>query len=64
MTQVWKGKIYIRYILFNVWSSGFPGGAVVRLYLPVQEMAETSIRALGQKGPLEKEMATHCSILA
>ena len=25
---------------------------------------ETEVRSLGQKDPLEKEMATHCSILA
>ena len=25
---------------------------------------ETSVRSLGQEDPLEKEMATHCSILA
>ena len=27
-------------------------------------MQETWVRSLGQKDPLEKEMATHCSILA
>ena len=27
-------------------------------------MQETSVRSLGQEDPLEKEMATHCSILA
>ena len=27
-------------------------------------MQEKQIRSLGQKDPLEKEMATHCSILA
>ena len=30
--------------------------------LPV--MQETQVRSLGQKDPLEKEMATHSSILA
>ena len=27
-------------------------------------MQETPVRSLGQEDPLEKEMATHCSILA
>ena len=27
-------------------------------------MQETQVRLLGQEDPLEKEMATHCSILA
>ena len=27
-------------------------------------MQETQVRNLGQEDPLEKEMATHCSILA
>ena len=30
----------------------------------MQEMQETWVRALGQEDPLEKEMATHSSILA
>ena len=32
-----------------------------RSCLPMQE---TQVRSLGGKDPLEKEMATHCSILA
>ena len=40
---------------------GFPGGSVVR-NLPT--MWETQVQSLGQKHPLEKEMATHSSILA
>ena len=32
-----------------------------RIRLPMQEM---QVRSLGQEDPLEKEMATHCSILA
>ena len=27
-------------------------------------MREMQVRSLGREGPLEKEMATHCSILA
>ena len=30
----------------------------------MQEMQETRVRCLGQEDPLEKEMATHSSILA
>ena len=31
--------------------------------LPMQEMQETGVRSLGQENPLEKEMATHSSII-
>ena len=41
--------------------SGFPGGSVVKNLPAVQE---TWARSLGQEDPLEKEMATHSSILA
>ena len=30
----------------------------------MQEIQETQVRSLGQEDPLEKEMATHSSILA
>ena len=40
---------------------GFPDGPVVKNLLAVQE---TKVRSLGQEDPLEKEMATHSSILA
>ena len=39
---------------------GFPGGSVVK-NLPAKQMW---IQSLGWEGPLEKEMATHSSILA
>ena len=39
----------------------FPGGSVVKS-LPVKQ--ETEVWSLGQEDPLEKEMATHSSILA
>ena len=42
---------------------GFPGGTVVRICLPVQEMQETQVQSLGQEDPLVKEIATHSSIL-
>ena len=40
---------------------GFPGGLVVKNLPPVQEMR---VQSLGQEDPMEKEMATHSSILA
>ena len=43
----------------NSW--GFPGGSGVK-NLPT--MQETQVRYLGWGHPLEKEMATYCSILA
>ena len=42
----------------------FPGGTVVKIHLPVQEMQQTRVQSLGQADPLEKGMATHSSILA
>jgi len=39
---------------------GFPGGSVVKNSPGKQEM---QIRSLGWEDPLEKEMATHSSIL-
>ena len=46
---------------------GFSGGArgkKKKIQLPVQETEETWVRSLGLEDPLEKEMATHSSILA
>ena len=40
---------------------GFPGGSVVK-NSPAKQ--ETQVQSLGQEDPLEKEMATHSSILA
>ena len=39
----------------------FPGGSAVKTLPAMQEM---SVRSLGREDPLEKEMATHSSILA
>ena len=30
----------------------------------MQKMQGTKVQALGQEGPLEEKMATHCSVLA
>ena len=40
---------------------GFPGGSVVK-NLPA--MQETRVQSLGLEDPMEKEMATHSSIVA
>ena len=34
-----------------------------RIHLPMQETQETQVQSLGWADPLEKEMATHYSIL-
>ena len=41
--------------------TGFPGGSGVKNPLAMQEMR---VQSLGQEDPMEKEMATHSSILA
>ena len=45
-------------------TTGFPGGSVVKNLFAVQETQETWVQTLGWEDPLEKEMATHSSILA
>ena len=42
---------------------GFPGGLEVKNLPAVQELQEAQFQSLGQKDPLQKEMATHSSIL-
>ena len=37
---------------------------VVQMVINLPAMQETQVRSLGQEDPLEKEMATHSSILA
>ena len=44
-------------------SRGFPGGLAVKNPSAVQEMQGTQVRSPGWEDPLEKEMATHSSIL-
>ena len=41
---------------------GFPGGSVVKNL--TADVGDTGVRSLGWEDPLEKEMATHSSILA
>ena len=42
----------------------FPGGSALKNPPAVPELHETRVRSLGQEDPLEKEIATHSSILA
>ena len=51
-------------IYFVTTVPGFPGGSVVKNLSATQETQETWVRSLGREDPLEKEMATHSSILA
>ena len=44
-----------------IYMSNFPGGSELK-NLPV--MYEMQVQSLGQEDPLEKEMATHSSIVA
>ena len=44
-------------------NSSFSDGSVVKNPLAMQETQETQVRSLGGEDPLEKEMATHTSIL-
>ena len=53
-------KIYF-YFLLNI---GFPSGSVIRIHPPMQETQEMRVWSLSWEDPLEKEMATHSSILA
>ena len=59
----WHGSLNPTYTELCAFS-GHPGGSVVKNLPAVQEMQETWVWSLGQEDPLEKEMATHSSILA
>ena len=43
---------------------GFPSGSAAKNLPSMQEAQETWVQSLGWEDPLEKEMATHSSILA
>ena len=61
--QVAAGIIRLPFMLVL----SFPGGAMLKnlpmWIVPVQETQETWVLSLGQEDPLQKEMATHSSIL-
>ena len=50
--------------IINVIFGGFPDGSAVKNLPVMQETQETWVQSLGREDPLEKEMATHSSILA
>ena len=54
--QTWVSQIQLQRL-----GEGFPSGSVVKK-LPAKQ--ETTVQSLSQEDPLEKEMATHSSILA
>ena len=45
----------------TLYTQSFPGGSVVKIHLAMQK---AQVRPLSREDPLEKEMATHSSILA
>ena len=53
--------LYHRYFKRNRTATNSVGASQVGLHLPVQE---TQVQSLGREDPLEKEIATHSSILA
>ena len=61
LPSVWAQGLQAQFniSLNKIW--GFPAGSVVKNPPAQQEM---QVQLLGQKDPLEKEMATHFSILA
>ena len=42
---------------------GFPGSSMVKIPPAMQEPQEKQIQSLGEEDPLEKEMASHSSVL-
>ena len=52
---------YIYIFSLAIYTLNFPGGSVAK---NLSAMQETRVWSLGQEDPLEKEMATHSSILA
>ena len=64
MIQFFKKKFVFIYIIiyilfYKTWAS-----LVAQMVKRLPTMQETRVRSLGQEDPLEKEMATHSSILA
>ena len=64
----WESKLHTHTHTHTLCNSGFPGGSfgkesVCQCRRPLT-LQETQLRSLGQEDPLEKEMATHSSILA
>ena len=51
-------------ILCAISGLGFPGGLAIKNPSAMHEAQETQVQSLGREDPLEKEIATHSSILA
>ena len=58
VSQCWT---WLKWLCSSRSSMGFSNGSAVRIHLPMQEM---QVQSLGWEDLLEKEMATHSSILA
>ena len=58
------GEMTSRLVITYGVGMGFPGISVVKYPPAMQQTQETRVHSLGWKDPLEKEMATHSSILA
>ena len=57
-------KYYIFWFEATWRAGGFLGGSAVKNLPRMQETQETGVRSLGQKDPLEEEIANHYSIRA
>ena len=57
-------NLYINFFIYFPLVVGFPKGWVDKESACNAETHETNIQSLGQEDPLEKDMATHTSILA
>ena len=62
--------LFMSFAYILIFLVGFPGGVswwavlVAQMVKNLPEMQETWVQSLGREDPLEKEMATHSSILA
>ena len=63
-TPIGQGYLTLCFLSYSLMSWGFPGGSVLRIWLPMQETLEMWIQFLGWKDALGEQMATYSSILA
>ena len=61
MSMLASGHLGLEIKIMDYCTLGFPGGSATK---NPPAMLETQILSLGQVNPLEKDMATHFSILA
>ena len=65
--SIFSISVYIAYLVVTLRITGIPGDSGVKNPPAMQEMQtcrRCKVQSLGQEDPLEKEMATHSSILA